>query len=77
MSYCTKNQYGRVEAQEALDRLVRRWRTGTLKDPCFARRAYVCPDCGYYHLTKQDARRFNPTDLFPTGEVPRKPVGVR
>lgn len=77
MSYCTKNPYGADEAQRTLDKLVMRWRTGTLKDPCFARRAYKCPDCGWYHLTKQDARRPNPTDLFATGAVPRKPVNFR
>jgi hypothetical protein len=62
-----KRQYfGAAEAQATLNRLVVRWRTGTIQDPCFAKRAYECPSCGAYHLTKQDPRRHNPTDVFAT-----------
>lgn len=77
MSDCTKRQYTASTAQITLDRLVQRWKDGTLQDPCYARRAYLCPSCGHYHLTKQDARRFNPTDVFPTGTVPTKSTTVR
>ena len=64
MSYCTKRGYpDAFAAQEALSRLVQRWLDGTIQDPCVAQRAYKCPDCGSYHLTKQPARRFNPTDV--------------
>ena len=65
-----KRQYdGRADAQATLDRLVERWNNGTLNDPCFAKRAYPCPDCKYYHLTKQDPRRHNPADVFPTLKI--------
>ena len=66
MSTCRtgKRQYrDAFEAQDALALLVKRWSDGTILDPCFAKRAYKCPDCGCYHLTKQTARRFNPTDV--------------
>lgn len=55
-----------TEAVRVLNRLQVRWNDGTILDPCFAKRAYRCPDCGFYHLTKQDARSYNPTDVFPT-----------
>jgi hypothetical protein len=62
-----KRQYRDAkEALITLERLIRRWMDGTLADPCFARRAYLCPDCGHYHLTKQPARRPNPTDVHVT-----------
>lgn len=56
-------------ATAVLNRMVERWNNGTIEDPCFAQRAYRCPDCGYYHLTKQPARRPNPTDVFPTLKI--------
>lgn len=63
-----KRQYLNAEAaQRALDLLVQRWRLGTIADPCFARRGYLCPECGQYHLTKQPARRYNPTDVHAKG----------
>lgn len=73
-SNCTtgKRQYSSAaEAQSTLDRLIRRWNDGTIADPCFAKRAYKCPFCGDYHLTKKDAHRFNPTDVFPTLPLPK------
>lgn len=74
---CTKRGYRNAEeAQRTLNRLAQRWQDGTLEDPCFARRAYICPDCGNYHLTKQAARRFNPTDVHvaPSCSTGDKPV---
>ncbi len=66
-----KRQYkDAAEAKLVLDRLVRRWRDGSIQDPCFAKRGYHCPDCGFYHLSKQDARRFQPTDVYAEGFVP-------
>lgn len=62
---CNKNGYSAESAQKALDRIVQRWNDGTIEDPCFAKRAYLC-ECGAYHLTKKDARYFQPTDLFAT-----------
>lgn len=71
---CTKRSYpDAATAKRVLDRLVQRWNDGTIEDPCFAKRAYQCPDCGSYHLTKQDARRFNPTDVYAEGFVPAFP----
>jgi hypothetical protein len=59
-----KRQYPDARAAKAaLDRLMERWRLGTIADPCFAKRGYLCPDCDQYHLTKLDARRYNPTDV--------------
>ena len=58
-----KRCYSRQEAVAALDLIVERWNTGTILDPCFAKRGYQCP-CGAYHLSKQDPRRFNNTDVF-------------
>lgn len=75
MSFSTcqtnKRQYGTARtAQNILDNLIRRWNTGEIQDPCFARRAYVCPFCGQYHLTKMDANRPNPSDVFPSLPLP-------
>ena len=65
-----KRQYRDArDAQETLDRMVRRWNDGTIQDPCFAQRGYPCPDCGKYHLSKQPARHFNPRDVFPTLKI--------
>lgn len=61
-----KRKYTRTEAVDALNAIVHRKRSGTIRDMCFAKRAYYCPDCGYYHLTKQDARRPSTYDVFAT-----------
>ena len=53
-------------AREALDRLSTRWAEGTIEFPCYVRRAFLCPDCDNWHLTKAGARHFNPTDVFPS-----------
>lgn len=66
-----KRQYSADEAVATLDRLIRRWNEGTIEDPCFAKRAYDCPFCPSYHLTKMDAHRANPTDVFPTLPLPK------
>jgi len=67
-----KRQYRTAaDAKEALDRLIRRWMDGSLADPCFAKRAYRCPDCDQYHLTKQDGRG-NPTDVHAV--LPQKAI---
>lgn len=65
-----KRQYtdGR-EAIAVLDRMVERWNNGTIEDPCFAQRAYECGACGFYHLTKQPAKFFHPTDVYPTKKI--------
>lgn len=60
-----KRRYTRTEAIAALDLIVKRWNTGTILDPCFAKRGYLCP-CGAYHLSKQDPRFKNPSDVFAT-----------
>lgn len=60
-----KRRYTRTEAVAALDLIVERWNTGTILDPCFAKRGYLCP-CGAYHLSKQDPRQFQATDVFAT-----------
>lgn len=64
--YTGKRTYNRSEAVEALNTIVRRKRTGAIRDMCYAKRAYQCPDCGSYHLTKQDARRPSSADVFAT-----------
>jgi hypothetical protein len=59
-----KRQYADVRAaKRALDLLMERWTNGTIADPCFAKRGYLCPDCDQYHLTKKDAWRYNATDV--------------
>ncbi len=64
--YSGKRQYTRDQAIDALNTLVTRKRNGTIRDMCYAKRAYRCPDCGHYHLTKQEARRTNSADVFAT-----------
>lgn len=54
------------EAQAALDLIERRISDGTILDMCYARRAYLCPDCDDFHLSKKGAKHYNPTDVYPT-----------
>lgn len=70
-----KHRYKDAQAaQGALDTLEARIAAGTIEDMCFAKRAYICPDCNDYHLSKLGARHYNPTDVYATSV--RGPVAL-
>lgn len=73
---CSTGKHGYWDAQTAqaaLDTIEQRIADGTIEDMCFARRAYICPECDDYHLSKHGAKHYNPTDVYATsvrGPVP-------
>lgn len=71
MNTCVKIGYRSPQAaQGALDTLEQRIADGTIEDPCRAIRAYLCPSCDNWHLSKLPAKKFQPTDVYASSVKP-------